>query len=305
MGKAPIARQSDGMTPFDAYRRPFTPIAGKAPLSVTLYGMGISEKTTRAVIADFPADVTLAFDPGVSMSADLAADARAKGHETWLILPMQSDSYPDVDPGEDALLLNASLAQTKDRVLKSLTRLTGYAGAVTPPDHAYREDVLKNNNIVMEQVFGRGLAVVDTRTDRPFFAEAMAKEYQFPFGKTEFWLGADMDSDAIKSVLMAAEKQAAEKGGVTVFAVATPLTVKYLKGWMQTLADKPLQLAPLSARVGIAAAQTPDTMTAAPETDGHAAEAPADGGLGHPAPVKSEEHITPPAQAPAETTHHE
>lgn len=300
MGKAPIARPADGATPFESYRRPFTPAAGKHPVSITLYGMGISEKMTRTVITDFPADVSLAFDPGVSISADLAGDARAHGHETWLVLPMQGDAYPSVDPGPDALLLNSSLAQTKDRVLKNLTRLTGYAGAVTPPDHAYQEDVLRNNNVVMEQVFGRGLAVVDTRTDRPFFAESMAKEYEFPYGKADFWLNPDMDADAIKAVLTALEKHASDEGGATLFAVATPLTTRYLKGWIDMLADKPFQLAPLSARVNV------DVSDDALETtDSHTPPATADINTNSVATPADTDVLPSPPPAPVDNTHHE
>lgn len=302
MGKAPIARPADGVTPFESYRRPFTPAAGKRPVSITLYGMGVSEKMTQTVITDFPADVSLAFDPGVSISADLAGDARAHGHETWLVLPMQGDAYPSVDPGPDALLLNTSPAQTKDRVLKNLTRLTGYAGAVTPPDHAYRADVLRNNNVVMEQVFGRGLAVVDTRTDRPFFAESMAKEYQFPYGKADFWLNPDMDADAIKAVLAALEKHASDEGGATLFAVATPLTTRYLKGWIDTLADKPFQLAPLSARVNVAVAE--DALAT---TDDNAPPAETDTDTQvNPVATPADTDVLPsPPPAPIDNTHHE
>lgn len=248
-GKAPLARQSDGMTPFEAYRRPFTPTPGKSAISIVFYGMGVSNNTTRAVIDDFAPETSLAFVADVSTSPALAAAAREKGHETWIVLPMEGDRYPQVDPGANTLLRRASLTQNRDRLMTVLTRFAGYAGVVTPPDHAFREDDVKDNPAIVKEVFGRGLAIVDSRTDLPFFAARIARENGYPYGRAMWWLGPDLDPEQIKETLTNAEDIALLRGHSVIFVEPTPLNLKYIKGWMGTWGEKSLEAAPLSATV--------------------------------------------------------
>lgn len=245
-GDIPIARASDGMTPFDAYKRPFTAQAGKGPVAIVFSGMGISAAITQQIITALPADITLSFIPAQKSGADMAASARAAGHEIWLTLPMQGDTYPNPDPGPNTILTSAHPEAAQGRLFATLADMAGYAGLTSPPNHAFMEaDAGKSP--VMGQIFGRGLAFVDTRIDRPFFAEKMATENAHPFAQANVWIKADTSPQNISARLTDIENRATADGGVIVFVEPTPLNIKSVAAWTQTLKDKPVQLAPLSA----------------------------------------------------------
>ncbi len=245
-GKIPLARQEDGLTPFDAYKRPFTPAPDKKPVALVFYDVGVSAAQTQAIFDDFPEDVSLSLVPDVSTSADLSAQARREGHEIWLSLPIQTDQFPQTDLGPHTLLKNAAPSQIKERLFASLGKFSGYAGIVTPPDHVFLESDTAYMSWTSE-IFGRGLAIVDARRDRPFFASALAQKNDYPYAQVHVYLSPDMPPQDIKQALAEAERVALSGTGVIVFSAPAPLHLKYLKAWLGMMDNKPLQLAPLSA----------------------------------------------------------
>jgi polysaccharide deacetylase 2 family uncharacterized protein YibQ len=245
-GKIPLARQEDGLTPFDAYKRPFTPTPDKKPVALVFYDVGVSATQTQAVFNDFQEDVTLSLVPDLATSADISARARREGHEIWLSLPVQTDQFPQTDLGPHTLLKNAAPSQIKERLFASLGKFSGYAGIITPPDHVF----LESDSAFMpwaSEVFGRGLAIVDARQDRPFFATALAQKNDYPYAQAHVYLSPDMPPQDIKQALAEAERIALSGTGVIILSPPAPLHLKYLKAWVGMMDNKPLQLVPLSA----------------------------------------------------------
>ncbi|HPF79116.1 MAG TPA: hypothetical protein PLF01_07485, partial [Alphaproteobacteria bacterium] len=54
-GILPVIRKDDGLTPFDAYKRPFEKKSDKPLLSIVFYDAGLSRKTTEGLLENFPA----------------------------------------------------------------------------------------------------------------------------------------------------------------------------------------------------------------------------------------------------------
>ncbi|MBN8521427.1 MAG: divergent polysaccharide deacetylase family protein [Alphaproteobacteria bacterium] len=258
-GKIPLARQEDGLTPFDAYKRPFTPTPDKKPVALVFYDVGVSATQTQAVFNDFPEDVTLSLVPDLTNAADISAQARRKGHEVWLSLPIQTDQFPQTDLGPQTILKNAAPSQIKERLFTSLGKISGYTGIITPPDHVF----LESDTAFMpwtSEIFGRGLAIVDSRQDRPFFATALAQKNDYPYAQAQVYLSPDMPPQDIKQALAEAERMALSGTGVIILSAPAPLHLKYLKAWVGMMGNKPLQLAPLSALMTV----TPPAETTVP-----------------------------------------
>ena len=70
--------------------------------------MGQSVAATQEAIARLPGAVSFVFTPTSADPQPLVDEARGKGHEVLLAVPMQPVGYPANDPGANTLLLNQS-----------------------------------------------------------------------------------------------------------------------------------------------------------------------------------------------------
>lgn len=247
-GRLPIADLRTGDTPFNVYKKAFTPVPGRPPVAVMFTGAGLSDSLSDGIIADLPDNVSVAVSPYALAPASWMEKIRADGHEVWLTLPLQNDTYPEPDPGPNTILSSVSLEQNQDRLLKILGTGVGYAGLISLDDHNFTAD---NTHIVpvMQQIFGRGLGFIDGRTDRPFFAADLAKAQSYPYASATLTLGEDLSVDAVKAALASAEKTALERGQAIVFARSTPANIRGVTEWAAGLDARGLQLAPVSALV--------------------------------------------------------
>jgi len=85
-------------------------------------------EATRTALDSLPAGVTLGFAPYADDVGQWAAQARGKGHEVLLEIPMEPYDFPDSDPGPHTLRAGQEEEDNTQRLTWALTRFTGYAG---------------------------------------------------------------------------------------------------------------------------------------------------------------------------------
>ncbi|HEY0283184.1 MAG TPA: divergent polysaccharide deacetylase family protein, partial [Rhizomicrobium sp.] len=126
--QGPLPRiADDGTPPMRAYAAPVVS-AGKPRIAIVINGLGISAKATTAALAGLPAGVTLAFAPYANDVQRWVTEARQKGHEVLLEVPMEPYDFPDSDPGQYTLRAGVGEDYNTRRLVWALTRFTGYTG---------------------------------------------------------------------------------------------------------------------------------------------------------------------------------
>jgi polysaccharide deacetylase 2 family uncharacterized protein YibQ len=246
--RLPLANMQTGQRPFDAYKKPATLIPGRPAVAVMFVDGGLSASMTQSIIRTLPESVALSVSPYALDTEGWMNSIRAAGHETWLTLPLQNDTYPDPDPGPKTILSGASLEQNQSRMQMILAGGSGYVGLVSMADHSI-EDVEKNMEPVIRQVFGRGLGFIDGRTDRPFFALSIAKDNGYPYAQTNAWITDDMSPTQVSAQLAEIERYAQATGQAMAFVRPSPASIRAVEEWSKTLDDRGLQLVPPSALV--------------------------------------------------------
>lgn len=244
----PMTRISDDLSPFAAYKKPYEPVKGKPMIAFAVVDYGLSDALAHSMIDNLPAEVSFVLSPYAGDPVKWAAAARAYGHEFWLGLPMQGKDFGTGDTGPKTILKNAALEENRKRLFATMTMVQGYAGLVSQKDHVFganEPDVAP----LMEQVFGRGLAFVESNPDIAAFGLGKALEFNYPYGQNNFWLDADLRPDAIDHVLKAAALQATQKGRAIVFLHPYPISVKKMQDWISQAADSGIDVAPLSALI--------------------------------------------------------
>ena len=247
-GLLPKPRQDDGLTPFEAYKRPFKKNNEQPIVSIVITDLGISRSKTEKIIEDMPADITLAFSP-YSRDLKLLTDvARKAGHEVWLTLPLETKNYPINDPGPSTLLVNASVEQNKSRLTSTLAATHGYAGFVSEKNHVFRrEDADVNPSI--QEIFDRGLAILDSNTSVSSFVGGLAAKKDYPHAKNNFWLDDNMTPIALNQQIRKMMEYAQGADRVIVMLHPYPASLKTIQKFLDSEASKNFQIAPISAQV--------------------------------------------------------
>jgi polysaccharide deacetylase 2 family uncharacterized protein YibQ len=236
-GPLPIIA-TDGRTPFDAYKRPFTP-DGRPKVALVIGGLGLNAKATRQAIESLPAEVTLSFVPyaeGLQGWIDLA---RTYGHEVLLEAPMEPVDYPDNDPGPYTLMASAPVTETAHKLEWVLSRASGYFGVTN-----YLGSRFLASDAAVAGFAGalkaRGLAFVDD-------GQAARKGGGVPRASADRIIDEQLSEDAINQRLAALEATAGQQGQALGSGFAYPLTLTQAAHWAEAVGARGYQLAPVSA----------------------------------------------------------
>ncbi len=244
----PIARMTDDMTPFKAYKKPFQPIAGRPLVSIVIVDFGLSDTISKSVLDNMPTDISLALSPYSDEPSKWAAAARAYGHEFWMMLPMQTETFGQNDSGPSTLLLNASEEENRSRLFSVLGAATGYAGLVTQKGHSFTSDATPSTPVV-KQIFGRGLAFVESNPAIPALGLPLAMQDGYPYAQNHFWLDEDLRPDSVDRALGEFELQATRNGKAIAFLHPYPAIMNKVQDWMKGASERGIQIVPLSAMV--------------------------------------------------------
>lgn len=245
----PVIRATDGLTPFEAYRRPFTPAhaapsGGRGIVSIVVLDMGLSQNATTSAIKDLSPDISLALNPYADQPDFWQDQARAAGHELWLILPTPA---PGSDPGPQALSDSAGLETNGNRLLWALGRMTGYPGVIIKSSGALESSTQGEN--LRAPLFKRGLAIADLAPVPSQTIEVAAIAAKAKYANGARILDSDLRAQAIRESLESLESTAIEKGRAIGVLSPSPVAYQEISKWIETLPRKNIILAPLSAQM--------------------------------------------------------
>jgi polysaccharide deacetylase 2 family uncharacterized protein YibQ len=245
-GRIP-AISAAGMTPLSAYKRPYTSIAGKRPVSVIIGGLGVNRRLTNQAINELPADVTLSFAAHAPGLQNWVNQARAKGHEVLIELPMESESFNPSEPGADRTLMASQNIAANTRNLDwLLSRAQGYFGVTN-----YNGDRLLTRADVAAPILDKlsqsGLSFVfDGSLNAPSLS-ALSSSAKLPFARGYTLIDPNPDSVIIQSELSRLSAQAKNSAGTIGVGFAYPETIAAVANWTSKLDRQGLKLAPASS----------------------------------------------------------
>jgi polysaccharide deacetylase 2 family uncharacterized protein YibQ len=237
----------DGRTPMQAYS-PAVAATGKPRIAIVISGLGAGAKATSAAIEQTPAAVTLAIIGNAGEPQKWIADARQRGHEVLLQVPMEPYDFPDSDPGPHALRSGAPEDQNLERLTTTLVRATGYAGIAN----------LQGGRFLANSAALSPVLTFAARRGLLFFAlpasaaspRQIAEQQKAAYAESVTTLDTDPSPAAIDRQLSELEAQAHAKGAAAASASPYPVTVARIKTWAETLSGRGFVLVPASAIVG-------------------------------------------------------
>jgi polysaccharide deacetylase 2 family uncharacterized protein YibQ len=237
----------DGRSPMNAYAPP-TPNVQGPKIAIVVSGLGISAKATAAAITALPPGITLAFAPYADDVQRWVGEARKRGHEVLLEVPMEPYDFPDSDPGPHTLRTGTGEDSNIDRLTWSLTRFTGYAGVTNLLGGRFMADQASLEP-VMTFLARRGLVFFDSGSATRSAAPDVAKSINAPFVQSATNVDAIQTGMEIDQRLSELEARARLNGTASGSAFLYPITIQRLAAWAQGLPGRGFVLVPASAIV--------------------------------------------------------
>lgn len=227
-------------------------------LAIVIDDLGLDRTAARAV-ADLPPPLTLAFLPYAKNLPSQTLNARLKGHELLVHMPMEpGDGHGRViDPGRNALLTNLGDKELMTRLRWNLDRFSGYVGINNHMGSRFTADAAEMTPVLRE-LKARGLLFLDSRTTTASVGGRLAGELGVPHVARNVFLDNARDKAAIRRQLDLAERLAREKGAAVAIGHPYPETIAALRDYLPAALARGVALTPISALV-----QTPPTTIAA------------------------------------------
>ncbi len=237
----------DGTPPMRAYAAPIPP--GNAPrVALVVTGLGVGAKETESAINLLPAAVTLAFAPYGGDVQHWVREARSRGHEVLVEIPMEPADFPDSDPGPYMLRAGAAVDANQQRLIWSLTRFSGYVGATNLAGSRFLAEK-KALTPVFSFLAERGLLFFDGGKASEAATRDAAAQAGISFAASDDAVDAVVAADEIDKRLAALADRARTQGRAAGTAFVYPVTVERISFWARTLPGKGVVLAPLTAVV--------------------------------------------------------
>ena len=243
-GPLPV-RAADGRRPFDVYARPWSGARG-ARVAIVIGGLAVSQTGTQAAIAKLPAEVTLAFASQGNSIGRWMQQARNKGHEIVMQVPMEPFDYPSVNPGRNTLTVDTGSEENLENLRRVLSRTTNYTAVMNYMGARFSADKAAMEPF-MAELGKRGLGYLDDGSSARSLAPELAAPNRVPLAVADTAIDAEQDRGAILKKLDQLESTARAKGFAIGTGSAFAVTVDAVTTWIAEAKKRGIEIVPLSA----------------------------------------------------------
>lgn len=239
---------SDGLTPFEAYRtKPGLAEADeRARISLIVTGIGLSTSRSQDAFDQLPAAVTMAVSPYAQTPQKWIDQAFAQGRDVLIMVPMEPNSFPTVDPGPDTLMRDAPANQSLERLHTVLGKMRGYLGIINDTGSRFTANEIAVGP-VLDDIAKRGLMVVDARASAYSVLASQAKKRSIPVAANTRFIDSSLTPADIDRQLRDLERTAQTLGAAVGVMRDLPVTIDRVELWQKTLNRSEIVLAPISA----------------------------------------------------------
>ena len=238
----------DGRQPWLEYSRGFKRADRKPRIAIIISNLGLSDTYTEATLELLPEDITLSFSHVAPRLKSWVREARQKGHEILLDIPMEPIGFPKNDPGRATLLTSSNEVENLNRLEHIMKQAGGYVGLLGTLGTKF---MLHSETFlpVLRSIKQRGLIYVDSRSTSRSLGPELASSIQLPKAFNNVFVDKEPSQEKIKNKLEELERIALKRRFAVGIAQPLPITIEILSQWAKGLKTKQIALAPITAIV--------------------------------------------------------
>ena len=239
---------ADGRQPWLEYSRGFKRADRKPRIALIIKNLGLSDTYTKATLELLPEDITLSFSHVAPRLKNWVREARQKGHEILLDIPMEPIGFPKNDPGRATLLTSSNEVENLNRLEHIMKQAGGYVGLLGTLGTKF---MLHSETFlpVLRSIKQRGLIYVDSRSTSRSLGPELASSIQLPKAFNNVFVDREPSQEKIKNKLDELERIALKRRFAVGIAQPLPITIEILSQWTKRLKTKQIALAPITAIV--------------------------------------------------------
>lgn len=247
--EAPVPdASSEPRAPLPAIPPAAPPAAADHPrAAIVIDDLGQSLGHLRAV-AGLGLPVSVAVLPGLGATARTVIEARRLGLEVLLHQPMEPLAEPGPKPGPGAMLTTMDAADLRRRLRENLAVVPGAVGVNNHMGSKFMEDP-RGVAVLMEELAGRGLFWLDSRTSSGSLGERTARDRGIPAIARDVFLDSERSPEHIRGQVLQLLELARLRGRAVGIGHPYPETLAVLDGMRDDLAAAGVELVPLSRLV--------------------------------------------------------
>ncbi|MBE0500059.1 MAG: divergent polysaccharide deacetylase family protein [Desulfuromonadales bacterium] len=228
---------------FEAVERPLTtpPFVDTVPkIAIIMDDLGRSLTAAKKLIA-LDLSVTLSILPGEPLATEVALLASRSGQEVMIHIPMEPQSYPEADPGQDALLLGQSEQEVHRRLVAMIKKVPYASGANNHMGSRYTE-YQAGMHTVIATMREYGLFFVDSRTTSRSVVKQEALRVGVPTTVRDVFLDNVAEVEAIRIEIRRLVKRAKQNGSAVGICHPYPETIEALRLEQESLQDRSIEM---------------------------------------------------------------
>lgn len=212
-------------------------------IAVIIDDIGMNLPYSRAAL-DLPPAVTLAILPYAAQAADFARQAKEKGHDILIHIPMEAMNAP-VSLGGMGLTTDMDAHAIHAMMERISARMEGYIGINNHMGSKFTADRAAMTRL-MPYLKERGLIMIDSKTIGASLVGDVADEYDVPHLSRDVFLDHEETPAFIAAALKQAEVIARRKGHAIAIGHPKAITLQALQAWIPTLDRKNIDLVAIS-----------------------------------------------------------
>jgi polysaccharide deacetylase 2 family uncharacterized protein YibQ len=246
VGRLPVVGP-DGLRPMDQYARPWSGARGTR-VAIVISGLGLSQTGSQRAIQQLPPGVTLAFAASGNSLQRWMQEARRKGHEILLQVPLEPFDYSADNHLPGTLLTTSSPKENLARLHQALAKITNYTGLMNYQGGRYLSDE-KALQPVLRDVAKRGLLFLDDGTSSLSKTATVSDAVELPHAFADVVLDGQLQTQSILRKLDELGRIADRKGTAIGVAAAFDESIDAVRQWAEEATQRGVEIVGVSAIV--------------------------------------------------------
>ena len=221
---------------------------GAKKVVIVIDDVGVTDSSKN--VLTLPREVTLSFLPYGKFTNQLARQARARGHEVMIHIPMEPKARleePTANPGPNALYVNDEIAEVKVNTFLNIKDLLNISVGANNHMGSRFTGHEAGMRAVMEIMEKERLFFMDSITTGTSMVTRAAKGLDVPVLKRDVFLDHYEGRENVDKALLQLEKTAERLGLAIAIGHPHQNTVDAINDWAKTLKDKGIYLVPVTA----------------------------------------------------------